>query len=76
MGKLVFIKYIAEPNRLRERSFLNDLIFFLGESVGTHVARCDALAEDNGEIGARGFGDGFYPCHTIFVLRRRSVGFQ
>jgi len=72
----VFIKYIAEPNRLCESPFLNDLIFFLAESVGTHVARCDALVKDSGEIGARGFGDGFYPCHTIFVLKRRSVEFQ
>lgn len=72
----MFIKYIAEPNRLRESHFLNDLIFFPAESAGTHVAHCDTLVEDSSEIGARGFGDGFYPCRTIFVLKRRSVEFQ
>ena len=72
----MFVKYIAEPNGLCERPFLNDLIFFLGESVGTHVAHCDTLVEDSSKIGVRGFGDGFYPYRTIFVLKRRSVEFQ
>ena len=72
----MFVKYIAEPNGLCERPFLNDLIFFPGEFVGTHVAHCDTLVEDSSKIGARGFGDGFYPCRTIFVLKRRAVEFQ